>query len=243
MAGKTPRSEWWGDAQVGRDGFCRTIFAPAPMARFEYGQYDDFAPGFITSTTTYPGFTVTEEGNGGTLVMADEVGGVLQLTADGTAENDGIQMQTHEFILPAADKHIWFECKVKGNDVIQTDWFIGLCTTDTTIITGNPADIIGFHSHDEDVNIDFEVSATAGAGTPVDTTSDLTDDTWVRLGFWVNGLTSVVPYIDGVANATATSTTVANIPAVELGLAFACLTGEAAANTLEIDWYRIVQLR
>jgi len=207
-----------------------------------YGMFEDFAPSKIVSTSSYPGFTVTAITTG-TLVMADRVGGWLQLTPNNSTGH-GVQMQSDgEIFLPAADKDIWFECSVRGNDITKVNWFIGLATTDTDIIGSNPADLIGFHTHDGDANIDFEVSATAGAGSEVDTLSDLSNNTAVRLGFYVNGVTSVTPYIDGTANTTATSTTVANIPAVEMALSFACTTGEGQVNTLDIDWYKIVQLR
>jgi len=201
-----------------------------------YGKFDDFSPGGLVSSTSLAGFSTTVVSSG-TLVMADAAGGVLQLTPGGT-EDHGVQIQTNgEMFLPAATKDIWFECRVRGNDVTEVDWFLGLCTTDTSIIASNPNDAIGFWTHDGDVNIDFEVAD--GTGTPTDTTSDLANNTWVRLGFYVNGVTSVTPYINGTAGTAVT----ANIPAVEMALSFACTTGEGSVNTLDIDWYKIVQLR
>lgn len=202
-----------------------------------YGMFEDFAPSMITSTTTYPGYTVTVA-TGGTLVMADEVGGVLQLTPGGT-ENYGIQMQSDgEIFLPAANKDIWFECRVKGNDITQVDWMLGLTTTDTAIIASIPDDLIGFVTHDGDDNVDFQVRA-GGTGAAVDTTVDLVATEYMTLGFYINGVTSVTPYINGTAYTAITT----NIPATEMALSFACLTGEAAVNTLDIDWYKIVQKR
>lgn len=246
MTIKAIGSEWRkSDALLGVDGRIRTMFVGgAPFAREYFGSSEDFATGGdITGDTAYAGWTVTTVGIGTPIIaMGDVLGGQLQLIPHAT-EDEGIQMQTDgEIFLPAADNDIWFECEVQGNDITQVDWFMGLCTTDTTVIASNPADVIGFWTHDGDVNIDFEVSATAGAGAPVDTLVDLSNDTAVRLGFWVKGLTSVTPYINGVANTTATSTTVVNIPAVEMTMTFACLTGETAANRLDINWWRIVQL-
>jgi len=201
-----------------------------------YGHFDDFTPSDLVGTSSLPGYTATAVG-ASTLVMADAATGVLQLTSGGT-ENNGIQIQTDgEIFLPAANKDIWFECRVRGNDVTEVDWFIGLCTTDTSIIATNPDDAIGFWTHDGDVNIDFEVST--GTGTPTDTGDDLANNTWVQLGFYINGVTSVTPYINGTAETAIT----ADIPAVEMALSFACLTGEGSVNRLDIDWYKIVQLR
>ncbi len=244
MANTTEHSEWRKtDGLLGYDGFCRSSFAGgAPFAREYFGRSEDFSlGGDIVSTTAYAGWSVTPVG-ASTLVMGDVLGGQLQLVSS-AVENEGIQMQTDgEFFLPAALNDIWFEAQISGNDVTQDDWFVGICTTDPTIVAGNPDDVIGFWTHDGDANLDFEVSANLGAGAPVDTLIDLTDNTPIRVGFHVQGLTKVTPYINGVANATATSITVANIPAVELAPAFANLNGEGVANSLYIDWFRWVQL-
>lgn len=245
MGNTNIHAEWWNtDAQVGRDGFCRTLYGEPAFAREYYGDSSDFTGGddnFIAGGAGYAGWSFTAVG-ASVLQKVDAVGGILRFLPNAN-DNDGLQIQTDgEMFLPSANSDIWFEARIRGSDVTQVDYFLGLCTTDTTIIATNPADVIGFWKHDADANVDFEVSATLGAGAPVDTTSDMADNTWIRLGFWVQGLTQVVPYINGVANATATSATVANIPAVEMALAFACLTGENVANTLDIDWFRIVQL-
>ena len=243
MATTTEHSQWLKtDGLLGYDGFCRGIFAGgAPFAREYFGISEDFSlGGDIVSTTAYAGWTVTAVG-ASTLVMGDVLGGQLQLVSS-AVEDQGIQMITDgEIFLPAALNDIWFEAQISGNDVTEVDWFVGLCNTDTTIIASNPADVIGYWTHDGDVNLDFEVSATAGAGAPVDTLIDLADNTTIRVGFHVEGLTKVTPYINNVKNATATSTTVVNIPAVEMTLAFANLTGEGVANNLNLDWFRIVQ--
>ncbi len=244
MGSTIERAEWWrSDALLGRDVNCRAIYGEGAFAREYFGSFSHFTGGdddFVAGGASYPGWTTTAVG-ASVFAKVDEVGGVLRLLPN-ALDNDGIQMQTAEMFLPAAGRDIWFEAKIRGDDVTEVDWFVGLCTTDTTIIATNPADVIGFWTHDADLNLDFEVSATAGGGAPVDTLTDLADNAWIRVGFWVQGLTRVVPFINGVANATATSAVVANIPAVEMGLAFACLTGEGVANTLDIDWYRIVQL-
>lgn len=233
-------TKWFASTLLGDDGGILTEYSPATFARNEYGEIDHFTPSWIMSTTTYAGFTVVAVG-ASTLVMADSAAGVLQLTTS-NVENEGIQMQTDgEIFLPAAGKDIWFEAKILSNDPTENDIFVGLCTTDTTIIASNPADVIGFWVHDGDANIDFEVSATAGGGAPVDTGQDLAPNVFRRVGFHVDGLSRVTPFIDGVKYAAAT--TVVNIPAVEMALSFAVLTGEGQINRLDLDYYRILQLK
>lgn len=234
-----PTSDWHSSGQWGKDGFCRTIFAPAPFIRKGYGAFEDFCPSNIQTTTTYWGWDVTPSGVGeGTLVMADEIGGVLNLVP-AAVDNQGIQMQWDgESILPAANKDIWFEARVRcTTDQTETDWFIGLATTDTSIVATPPNAQIGFWSHDADDNIDFVVADAAQA--PVDTGTDMVLNTWINLGFHVTGVTSVTPYINGVGQTPVT----ANIPAVEMAVSIATLTGEGASNIFAIDWYRILQIR
>ncbi|HUU90642.1 MAG TPA: hypothetical protein VM238_05460 [Phycisphaerae bacterium] len=232
------RSTWQNSSLLGKDGFCRCVYSAATFAPLQYMAFTDFVPAPIKDADEMPGWTVTLSGGGeGSLVMADEAGGILQLTP-AAAEDQGIQIQTDgEMFLPAATKDIWFEARIRGNDVTQVDWFAGLCTTDTSIIASNPDNAIGFWTHDGDANLDFEVAD--GTGAPVDTTVDLADNTWINVGFLVNGVTSVTPYINGVAYTAVT----ANIPATELALSFAVLSGEGAANRLDIDWVRCTQLR
>ncbi len=240
MGATIPRTEWWRkDAQVGRDGFCRTIFAPAAFTRELYGSFEHFAPGKLTSTTTYPGYDV-DVFVAGTLVMADRVGGWLYLTGGG-AVTQGIQMQEEGCsYLPAAGLDIWLEAEIELNDADDIDWFVGMANDDDDIWTGDPTEVIAFRGDDGDLNIDFQVR-DAGAGAQADTGVDTANTTTVRLGFWVQGVTRVVPYINGTA--ITASIVTANIPTSVMGVAFGMRDGATQANnTLRLNWCRVVQL-
>ena len=230
-------SEWKNvNALVGRDGFCRTPFAPAAFLREYYGGFEHFAPGRIISTTAYLGFDVTVL-VAGTLVMEDTVGGWLALT--GGAATQGIQMQSDgEAYLPTADLDIWCECSLRVEDADDIDWYFGLINTDVDLWTGEPTEIIAFSGDDGDANLDFQVR-DAGAGGAADTGTDMTDGGEIRLGFWVKGTTSVTPYINNVAGTPIAT----NIPTSLTRLTFGMRNGATTANsTLSLDWYRIVQL-
>lgn len=207
----------------------------------QYGNFNHFvAPPEYAGAATFDGWTVTAIG-AGTLVLMDRVGGWLQLLCGGL-ENQGIQMQQlGEAFLPAANRDIHFGCSIRSNDVTENDIFIGLSTTNATLIAAPAADLIGYWTHDGDANLDFQVQSTANAVAAVDTGVDLADDTAIELGFMVNGLTSVHTYINGAEDTTFAITGAADIPITELRLCFAVLSGEAQPNTLEIDWYSIVQ--
>jgi len=235
-----PTNEWRNGGLVGRDGFCRTVPEQAAFARKYYGDFDHFIRGPLTGSTAAVGWTVTQitATSSGTLVMADEAGGWLNLTG-GTHDGAGIQMQSDgEAFLCAANKDIWFEASIKATDADDLDWFLGLASTDTNVFSTDPSDIIAFRGDDGDANIDFQ-ARKAGTGDQADTATDLVNATAIRLGFYVKGVTSVTPYINGAAQTAVTS----NIPTSEMCLTFGMLNGGTANNNiLAIDWYRVLQL-
>lgn len=234
-------SDWVNSAHVGRDGFCRTPGIHAAMARKCFGYFEHFAPSLITSTTAYPGFSVTAitATSSGTLVMADAVGGILQLTG-GTHDGAGIQMQTDgEMYLPAANEFIFYEADIQLADADDIDWFVGLANTDTNVFSTDPTDLIAFRGDDGDANLDFQVRS-GGTGAQADTGTDMANATAKRVGFLVNGTTSVTPFINGVAQTAVTS----NIPTAEMAITWGMLNGATTGNnTLGLDWVRVLQIR
>lgn len=239
MGSTTIHSEWFiNDALVGRDGFVRTLWSPATFARKYYGGFDHFSPSKIISTTAYAGFDVTAL-TGGTLVMADRVGGWLYVTGGGAA-GQGIQMQSDgAAFLPTVDKDIFFEASVEVVDADDQDWFVGMASLDTNIFSTDPTELIAFRGDDGDVDIDFQVRES-GTGAQADTGSDMSNTTAIRLGFWVKGTTSVTPYINNVAGTAVT----VNLPSSNnLRVTFGNLSGATTASaTLRIDWYRVLQI-
>ena len=229
------RTEWLRGALVGRDGFRRTPAFPAVFARHYYGGFEHFAPGWFLTNATYAGYTVIAVPVG-TLAMSDEVGGWLKLV--GGADGQGIQMQqVGETWLPTALKDIWFEASIKVDDGDDQDWFVGMASTDADIFAGDPTELIAFRGVDASANIDFQVR-NGGAGAQVDTGTDMGDGTAVRLGFHVDGITRVVPYINGVAQTAVTT----NIPTAEMCLTFGGRSGGTTANgALYIDWHSELQ--
>lgn len=229
--------EWINSAQVGKDGFCRTLGFPALFAQDYYGAFDHFTQPALVDTTHYPGFVVTVIGGAGTIAMQDVVGGALGLVG-GAADGKGVELQSiGECFLPAANKDIYAEARIKLTDCDDIDWLFGLATTDTSLFAGIPNEVIIFRGDDGDANIDFQVRS-GGTGNAADTGYDTANATWVRLGFHVRGITSVTPYINGVALTPVT----ANIPATEMCLSFGALDGATtASNVMAIDWYRVLQ--
>jgi len=240
-----PEHSTWSGGRGGLLGKDRTRlcqFSPPTFARMQFGNFSHFcAPEEYEDNNTIDGWTSTLVG-ASTLVLLDRVGGWLQLLGAG-AENDGVNMQQeHESFLPAADRDIHFGCRIEMVDVTETDFFIGLATSDTTCIATPPTDLVGFWTHDGDANLDFQVQSTAnGLVAAVDTGVDLVSGTAIELGFTIHGVTDVHTYVNGVEDTTFAVAAAADIPAVEMALTFAMLSGEIAANDLKIDWYSIVQ--
>lgn len=231
--------DWRGSAPLGRDDWCRTLPMCAPaFYRKCYGAAEEFNPSGIMSATTYAGWDV-DVFFAGTLVMQDEIGGVLGFVG-GAAATNGVQMQMEgEAWLPAAGKDMWFEAKIRCQDADDLDWFVGLATTSANVWTAVPNEIIGFRGDDGDLNIDFHVR-DGGVGAQADTGSDTADGVFVRVGFFVDGITKVVPYING----TALTAVTANIPTAETTLTIGMRNGATTANQVfSIDWYRAIQLR
>ena len=232
-------TQWLSRALLGRAKrkWMRTVFGEAAFPDRYYGDFEHFAPSRgIMSTTTYAGWDVTVL-TAGTIAIAEAgMGGWLQLIGGGAA-TQGIQMQHDgEAFLPAANTHIWFGCRLKIVDADDMDWFIGLAARDTDVFTVDPTEIIAFRGDDGDANIDFQV-ADGGVGAAADTGSDTANNTVVELGFHVKGITSVIPYINDVAQTAVT----ANIPTGELAVTFGMRDGATEANNiLAFDWYGIV---
>jgi len=180
-------------------------------------------------------------GNGSSqLEMMDEDGGVIRLRA-ATNDNDGIQVvQFGESILLESNKPVYWGAKWNLTSNIQSDMFIGLTTAnDTSILAGNPNNMIGFVKHDGDANLDL-ISRVAGLGTANDTGVNLANNTYVITEFLWDG-TKVRFYVDGSLITTKTTK-----PAIEMTLAMCYLNGVAYAtgvqNGLEVDWMRFFKI-
>jgi len=190
-------------------------------------------------------WTVTEVGTS-LQNLKDERNGVLDLTSGGT-ENDGNNVQlggtgdgetTGESFLPATGKNLWFECKLKSNDVTEHDFFVGLSIQDTAICASYGADLIGFRSDDGDALLDFTSSSTASGATSDTGLATLANDTYVTVGFKVTGTSLIQYYVNGVLKGSTS-----NVPTTEMKLSMAQLTGEGNAATLSIDYIVVAQDR
>lgn len=213
---------------------CPQLVALDPGVAFTF--FDDFFSYFVQSSN-HVGWTQTAVGSA-TVSVDDAAGGILKIV-NSSADNDSVEIQNNgEYFKLVAGKPIWFEARVKASDATQSDLFVGLIITDTTI-NGGVSDGVYFRKDDGDANIDFctEKNATE---TNTDTGADLAADTWVKLGFFFDGAGSVMAYVDGVLKATHTTNVCDD---EELAVSFAFQNGEAVAKTGYIDYAKCVQIR
>jgi len=183
-------------------------------------------------------WTVTETQAGATQALTDGDGGLLLLT-NTTADNDLVALQkVGESFRFASGKPLWFAARFKVSEATQSDFVVGLQITDTTPLA--VTDGVYFRKDDGDTDIDFVVikDSTATTATAVST---VTADTFVELGFYYDGISSIAYFVDGVQKGTSATT---NLPDDEdLTISFAIQNGDANARTMTVDYIGAVKAR
>lgn len=208
---------------------------PFPDPTAVYGFFDDFGA-FTAADWT---ITTTEAGSGNaTEATAAGSGGLLVITND-DADNDAdfLQWKT-EFFKFASGKKAWFKARFKVSDATQSDVVIGLQITDTTPLT--VTDGVYFRKDDGDANIDLVVVKDSTA-TTASAIATMADDTFVTLGFFYDGKSTIHYSVDGVIKGQSVTT---NLPDdEELTVSFGVQNGEAAAKVLTVDYILAVRER
>lgn len=185
-------------------------------------------------------WTITAlQGTNTIAVDTDDPNGVLLLTS-GATENDGSGYnQKIECWRFAANKALEFEARFKMDDVTQSDFVLGLQITDTTPFA--VSDGAWFGSDDGDALLDFHLAKASvqsdqlGIGT-------LVNDTWVKVGFYYDGVDQNVQiFINDVRVGAVAFATYA--PTTELCISIAHTSGSTGAKTMLIDYIRVCQQR
>ena len=192
---------------------------------------------------TLAGWTATQA-SAGTWALGDGAGGVALADSGSVTVTQGINVQKlGECLTPVADKDIWYETRIKVVDTYdKAELFIGLSETDTAILdtSANESEShIGWQCVTDDGVLLFS-SEKATAGT-TKASNTIAEDTWVKLGFHVKGVTSIDHYVDGVKQSTGHVT--ANIPIVDMTPTFVCQSGGTNDPILHVDYIMAVQIR
>lgn len=211
-----------------------------PLANFtqldptvNYTYFEDFnyyAAGNWTLTSTGSGTAALTTGNGGLLV----------LTNGAADDNNTFMDKVGSSFLLDATKESWFKCRFKVSDATQSDVVVGLQITDTTPL--DATDGIYFLKNDGDthINVYCRKDATTGSTSALDI-GELADDTFIELAWYYNGKGALFAYING--NAITRIATSGFFPDTTLTVSFGIQNGEAVAKTMTVDYLLAAQAR
>jgi len=216
-----------------------------PTAGFYY--FNDYM-GEI-DVTTANGYVITTENSGAIAPVTDEDGGVLLVDSAGhNAADDGVNVQlTNCMFKPAAGRTIRFEARVKFNDnsANTSQFAIGLAgvvvaAIDAGVVDDTVDKALWFH-HAATTADKMSVCAARTTEEDIDADKATTvDDTYIKLGFVIDGVTSIKWYVNGAL--VHTSSEAANIPNAAMCLTYvAQVEGTSADSEMSIDWVRILQ--
>jgi hypothetical protein len=187
---------------------------------------------------TAANWTVTETDSGATQALADGDGGLLLIT-NTAADNDLVSLQkVGESFRFATGKKLFFEARFKVSDATQSDVVIGLQITDTTPL--DVTDGVFFIKADGAATVDFRVEKNNTA-TTASAMATMANDTYIRLGFYYDGVDAVQYFVNGTYTGSSVTT---NLPDDEdLTVTFAIQNGEAVAKTMTVDYIYVAKER
>jgi hypothetical protein len=186
---------------------------------------------------------ILTQATAGSAAMSTAISGALAINAGSATSTQGANVQrAKSAFVPAAGKDIWFETTIQTTFPAFLETFIGLAELDTTIIATSAistANHIGWYSVTDDGVLLFGANKASAAATKAAAT--LASATNIKLGFKVNGVTSIDQYVNGVL--TGTSHVTANVPIVALYPSFVVQSAGTSQPVLSNLGYRVFQLR
>jgi hypothetical protein len=213
-----------------------------------FAYYDDFL-GPI-DVTTGDGYILTTVNSGAISALQTVAGGALFVDSAGNnAADDGIEVQLPScMVLPAAGTTIAYEARVQMNDTDTaiSQFYIGLAGIDTSLMAaGEIDDVISkaafYHQGDTTTDKLSVINSKTSVQEISADKATVADDTWVKLGIVIDGVTSVKYYVDGVL--VDTHSTANAIPAAVMCPSFVAKTEGATKDAeLTVDWIRIAQV-
>lgn len=182
-------------------------------------------------------WTVTETQAGATQALTDGDGGLLLLT-NTAADNDLVALQkVGESYRFASGKKLFFEARFKVSNATQSDVVMGLQITDATPL--DVTDGVFFLKSDDSTTINLLVEKNNTATTT--SVGTLADDTYIRLGFYYDGNSSIQAFVNGTYVATSATTNL--VDDEDLTISFAIQNGNAVARTMTVDYIYVAKER
>lgn len=195
--------------------------------------FNDFDDDLVSWTET-----ATSVGAGtSAAAIADADGGILRITTAAN-ENDGlfIESQGESFKIETGKK-AYIKARFALGDAAQSDFIIGLHSTDTT-----PQDAtlrFLFESVDGSAALYFNVDDDT-TDSDSSTVATLADDTFVTVAAYWDGKGTIELFADG--NKITTMTDV-DVPGAEMAIGIGYLNGAAGAETTDIDYILVAKER
>jgi len=219
-----------GVTNVGEDSPFADLTMPAPTKFHTY--YEDFDY-YVAAN-----WTVTETQAGATQALTDGDGGLLLIT-NTAADDDLVSLQkVGESYRFASGKELFFEARLKVSDATQSDVVIGLQITDTTPL--DVSDGVFFIKADGSTSVSLLVEKD-GTATTTSSVATMANNTFISLGFYYDGASSIQYFVDGVVKGTSVTT---NLPDDEdMTVTIALQNGEAVAKTMTVDYVFVAKER
>ena len=219
-----------GVTNVGEDSPFADLAMPAPTKFHTY--YEDFDY-YVAGN-----WTVTETQAGATQALTDGDGGLLLIT-NTAADDDLVALQkVGESYRFASGKELFFEARLKVSDATQSDVVIGLQITDATPL--DVSDGVFFIKADGSTSVSLLVEKDNTA-TTTSSVATMANDTFISLGFYYDGASSIQYSVNGVVNGTSVTTNL--VDDEDLTVSFALQNGEAVAKTMTVDYIFVAKER
>jgi hypothetical protein len=170
--------------------------------------------------------------------LTDGDGGLLLIT-NTAADDDLVALQkVGESYRFASGKELFFEARLKVSDATESDVVIGLQITDATPL--DVSDGVFFIKADGSTSVSLLVEKN-GTATTTSSVATMANDTFISLGFYYDGASSIQYFVDGVVKGTSVTT---NLPDDEdMTVSIALQNGEAVAKTMTVDYVFVAKER
>jgi hypothetical protein len=219
--------------------------------------FDDFINPASATASDYHAYTSNNDGSTGTNAFQDVAGGVYNVVT-AAADNDYHAMSTvAENWTFAEGKPLWFEARFRIAEATtnESTWWFGL--TDTLTTGGMQANAAGplasydgaliYKTPETALTVNFETSNATTQNTLAAFAASISN-TWHRAGFYFDGTattSTITPYFhNGTSWTTGAAQNITLSGLEAMHAVFGVKAGPtAAAETLQVDYLKIVQLR
>ena len=229
-------------------GLSANIWSQAPLVQINSGAIDEgfgIIDDFLAFDDASTRWLLTQATAGTAACDVAAKGGVLLLDSASSTHNQGAQIQmggaaAASSFIPNANAKIYYEARIKLADIGSTtvQAFAGLSEIDATLFASaanSSANHVGFEAiNSTAMGIHSEKAGSRSSTASVHT---VVDDAYVKVGFVIDGLTKITPYVNGVAKDAITT----NIPIVELTPSFVCHSSGTTDPIMHIDWVACYQ--